>query len=37
MENSNMPETGELAGKLAALTDGEPTFLNLDILEEREA
>ena len=37
MENSNMPETGELAGKLAALTDGEPTFLNLDIIEDREA
>jgi hypothetical protein len=36
MENSSLPETGELAGKLAALTDGQPTFLNLDILEEQE-
>ena len=34
MENSNMPETGELAQKLAALTDGTPNFVNLDVIEE---
>ena len=34
MENSNMPETNELSQKLAALTDGQPTFLNLDVIEE---
>lgn len=31
MKNSEMPETGELAGKLAALADGPPSFLNLEV------
>ena len=35
MENSNLPETGELAEKLAALSDGPATFLNLEVIEER--
>ena len=35
MKNSDLPETGEMAGKLAALADGPPTFRNLDVLEER--
>jgi hypothetical protein len=33
--NSNLPETQELAQKLAALTDGSPTFHDLDLIEER--
>jgi hypothetical protein len=35
MENSKLPETQELAQKLAALTDGAPTFYDLDLVEER--
>jgi quinol monooxygenase YgiN len=34
MENSNRPETGEFAAKLAKLTDGPPTFRNLDVLRD---
>ena len=34
MANSNLPETGELAAKLASLCDGPPTFRNLDVLRE---
>lgn len=34
MQNSQLPETQELAGKLAALCDGPPTFYNLEVLEE---
>jgi hypothetical protein len=34
MANSELPETGELAGKLAALCDEPPTFRNLDVLRE---
>src|SRR5436853_6918373 len=33
--NSELPGTQEGAGKWAALMDGPPTFLDLDILEER--
>jgi hypothetical protein len=36
MENSNLPETGELAAKLAELSDGPSSFLNLEVLEERD-
>jgi len=32
MENSNRPETTEFAAKMAALCDGPPTFLNLDVM-----
>lgn len=35
MENSNMPETGELAGKLAALSPEPASFLNLDVIWDR--
>jgi hypothetical protein len=34
MANSQRPETGELAGKMAALCDGPPTFRNLDVIAE---
>ncbi len=32
MKNSEMPETQELAGKMMALGDGPPRFLNLDVI-----
>lgn len=35
MANSNLPVTGEFASKMMALTDGPPTFFNLDVLEDR--
>ena len=35
MKNSGLPETVALAEKTAALADGPPTFVNLDIIEER--
>ena len=35
MENSKLPETQALAQQLAALTDGAPTFYDLDLVEER--
>lgn len=35
MENSNLPETNELAERLASLSDEPSKFLNLDVLEER--
>jgi hypothetical protein len=35
MTNSNLPVTREFAQKMAALADGEPTFDNLDVLEDR--
>jgi hypothetical protein len=33
MENSNRPDTGEMAAKMAKLCDGPPTFYNLDVWE----
>lgn len=33
MENSNRPETGEMAAEMAKLCDGPPTFYNLDVRE----
>ncbi len=33
MENSNRPETRELAASMAKLCDGPPTFYNLDVRE----
>jgi hypothetical protein len=36
MANSNLPETGEFAAKLASLCDGPPTFRNLDVLREEQ-
>jgi hypothetical protein len=35
MKNSELPETGQLAEKLAKLADGPPTFRNLDVTFER--
>ena len=34
MKNSQLPETQELAGKLAALAKEPPTFMNLDVIRE---
>ena len=34
MENSNRPESGELAASLASLCDGPLMFRNLDLLRE---
>ena len=31
MENSNRPETGKFAERLASLCTGPPTFRNLDV------
>jgi hypothetical protein len=36
MENSNRPETGEFASRMAALCDGPPTFHNLDVKYEAD-
>ena len=36
MANSNLPETGEFAAKLASLCDGPPTFRNLDVVREEK-
>ena len=36
MENSQLPQTQEYARKLTALMDGEPTFRDLDVTEDRE-
>ena len=35
MENSNNPVTQEYSQKMMALADGEPTFYNLDIIDDR--
>ena len=35
MENSNLPLTQEYSGRMMALTDGQPTFHNLDVVEDR--
>ena len=35
MRNSALPETDALSKKTSALSDGPPTFLNLDVIEER--
>ena len=34
MRNSELPETGEIAGRLAELCDGPPTFRNLDVTRD---
>ena len=36
MENSNLPETQEMATKMQALLDGPPVFTDLDVIEDRE-
>ena len=35
MENSNLPETGEIAAKMAGLADGPMTFHDLDVIEDQ--
>jgi hypothetical protein len=35
MANSKLPETQEAANKYMALTEGEPTFYDLDIIDDR--
>jgi hypothetical protein len=35
MANSNLPETQQLAEKLAALSDGRATFHDVDVVEDR--
>ena len=35
MENSNLPETAALAEKQMALLDAPPSFIDLDVIEER--
>ena len=35
-KNNDLPETAEIAEKMAKLCDGEPIFRNLDLLEERD-
>jgi hypothetical protein len=35
MENSNLPVTQEFAQKMMALSDGPPSFYNLDVVEDR--
>lgn len=34
MENSNSPETQEMAAEIAALLDAPPKFYNLDVVDE---
>jgi hypothetical protein len=36
MKNSNSPTTQEFSKKMMALGDGEPTFYNLDVVEDRD-
>jgi len=36
MENSNAPRTQEMSQRMMALAEGPPTFLNLDVVDERE-
>ena len=35
MENSQLPETQQFASKWAAVVDGPPTFIDLDVIEDR--
>ena len=35
MKNSALPETDALSKQILALSDGPPTFLNLDVIEVR--
>ena len=36
MENSQLPQTQEYAGRMRELMDGEPVFHDLDVVEDRE-
>jgi hypothetical protein len=35
MENSNLLETSEFAGRQMKLVEGPPTFIDLDVIEDR--
>jgi hypothetical protein len=35
MQNSDLPVTQEFSRRLLALADGQPTFYNLDVVEDR--
>jgi quinol monooxygenase YgiN len=35
LENSKLPETREFAAKWAELAEGPPTFLDLDVIDDR--
>jgi len=35
MRNNDLPETAQIAGQMAALSDGPPVFRNLDVVEQR--
>ena len=35
MENSNSPRTQEMSQRMMSLADGPPTFLNLDVIDDR--
>src|SRR4051795_6376452 len=37
MKNSDLPETSDFAAKMNKLLDGEPTFYNLDVVDDRTA
>lgn len=34
MQNSNLPETGQMAGKITALLEGPPVFHDLDVIDD---
>jgi hypothetical protein len=34
MKNSELPETQEISAKMGTLTDGEPTFRNLEVVRD---
>jgi hypothetical protein len=36
MRNSEMPETQKLAAALGELTDGQPRFVNLDVVQDQD-
>jgi hypothetical protein len=36
MANSQLPETQDFAARMRELLDGEPTFHNLDVIDERD-
>jgi quinol monooxygenase YgiN len=35
MENSNLPETQRMAAEMATVIDGPPTYLDLEVVEDR--
>jgi hypothetical protein len=37
MENSNLPETQQFSAQMMALGESQPTFYDLDIIDDRDA